>query len=108
MFRYTVEILPYHDYPLTTSIRELAQLGFTQVNLWSSAPPLGHHVNPGDDPTDILAVLDRYGMNPCGLTMYGKSQQEMLQRIEFASELGIDTVVFDCEANYSDFVASFL
>jgi sugar phosphate isomerase/epimerase len=32
----------------------------------------------------------------------------MLERIELASELGIDTVIFDCEANYPDFVSSFL
>jgi sugar phosphate isomerase/epimerase len=47
-------------------------------------------------------------MKPCGLTMYGKNQQEMLERIDFAADLGIDTVIFDCEANYSDFVSTFL
>lgn len=106
--RYTAEILPYHDYPLEVAIRELAGLGFSEVNLWSSAAPLAHHVNPGDDPSAIRAVLDRYGVGPCGLTMYGKTQDEMLERIEFARDLGIDTVVFDCEANYPDFVAKFL
>jgi sugar phosphate isomerase/epimerase len=40
--------------------------------------------------------------------MYGKDQQQMLERIEFARELGIDTVIFDCEANYSEFVSTFL
>jgi sugar phosphate isomerase/epimerase len=108
MFRYTAEILPYHDHPLETAVAELAGLGFTEVNLWSSASPLAHHVNPGDDPSKILAVLDRYGMQPCGLTMYGKTQDEMLERIQFAHDLGIDTVIFDCEANYPDFVSSFL
>jgi sugar phosphate isomerase/epimerase len=108
MFRYTAEILPYHDHPLETAVAELAGLGFTEVNLWSSASPLAHHVNPGDDPGKILAVLDRYGVRPCGLTMYGKTQDEMLERIQFASDLGIDTVIFDCEANYPDFVGSFL
>ncbi|WFG42306.1 sugar phosphate isomerase/epimerase family protein [Pseudonocardia alni] len=106
--RYTAEILPYHDYPLEVAIRELAGLGFTEVNLWSSAAPLAHHVSPGDDPSAIRAVLDRYGVRPCGLTMYGKTQDEMLERIEFARDLGIDTVIFDCEANYPDFVATFL
>ena len=106
--RYTAEILPYHDYPLEVAIRELAGLGFTEVNLWSSAAPLANHVDPGDDPSAIRAVLDRYGVRPCGLTMYGKTQDEMLERIEFARDLGIDTVIFDCEANYPDFVARFL
>lgn len=106
--RYTAEILPYHDFPFEVAIRELAGLGFTEVNLWSSAAPLAAHVNPGDDPSAIRAVLDRYGVRPCGLTMYGKTQDEMLERIEFARDLGIDTVVFDCEANYPDFVAKFL
>lgn len=108
MIRYTAEILPYHDYDFETSIRELANLGFKEVNLWSSAKPLAHHVNPGDDPKQILSILDKYNMKPCGLTMYGKTQEEMLERIDFAAELGIDTVIFDCEANYSDFVSSFL
>ena len=108
MFRYTAEILPYHDYPLETSLAELARLGFMEVNLWTSAAPLAHHVNPGDDVSAILAVLEKYRIKPCGLTMYGKTQAEMLERIDFAAELGIDTVIFDCEANYVDFVGTFL
>lgn len=106
--RYTAEILPYHDFPFEVAIRELARLGFTEVNLWSSTPPLADHVNPGDDPSRIRAVMDRYGVRPCGMTVYGKSQDEISERIEFARELGIDTVTFDCEANYPDFVSSFL
>jgi sugar phosphate isomerase/epimerase len=108
MFRYTAEILPYHDFDLEESVAQLAGLGFTEVNLWTSAAPLAHHVNPGDDPGKILATLDKYGVKPCGLTMYGKTQEEMLERIQFAHDLGIDTVIFDCEANYSDFVSTFL
>mgnify|MGYP003839251051 FL=1 len=108
MIRYTAEILPYHDFDFEVAIKELANLGFKEVNLWSSAKPLAHHVNPGDDPKKILAVLDKYKMKPCGLTMYGKTQDEMLERIDFAADLGIDTVIFDCEANYSDFVSKFL
>jgi sugar phosphate isomerase/epimerase len=108
VFRYTAEILPYHDYSLEESLRELAGLGFKEVNLWSSAHPLAAHVNPGDDVHKIKGLLDQYGLKPCGLTMYGKTQDEMLERIELASELGIDTVIFDCEANYADFVSTFL
>jgi sugar phosphate isomerase/epimerase len=108
MFRYTAEILPYHDHPFETAIAELAGMGFTEVNLWTSASPLARHVNPGDDVGRIRAVLDKYGVKPCGLTMYGKTQDEMLERIQFAHDLGIDTVIFDCEANYADFVSKFL
>ena len=108
MFRYTAEILPYHDFPLDVALGHLAKLGFKEVNLWSSAAPLAHHVNPGDDPGKILGLLEKHGMKPCGLTMYGKTQAEMLERIDFAAELGIDTVIFDCEANYPDFVGKFL
>ena len=108
MFRYTAEILPYHDYSLEVAAEQIAILGFKEVNLWTSSSPLAHHVNPGDDPLKILKILERFGLKPCGLTMYGKTQDEMLERIEFASELGIDTVIFDCEANYPDFVAKFL
>jgi sugar phosphate isomerase/epimerase len=108
MFRYTAEILPYHDYPFEDAVRDLAEIGFREVNLWSSASPLGHHVNPGDDPVAILSVLQKYSMRPCGLTTYGKNQEEILERVEFAAALGVDTLVFDCEANYSDFVSSFL
>ena len=62
--RYTAEILPYHDFDFETAIRELAGLGFKEVNLWSSASPLAHHVNPGDDPGKITAILDKYKMKP--------------------------------------------
>jgi sugar phosphate isomerase/epimerase len=108
MFRYTAEILPYHDIPFEAAVRELATMGFTEINLWSAAAPLGHHVNPGDDVSAILAVMNTYGVRPCGLTAYGKSQSEILERVDFAAELGIDTVIFDCEATYSDFVTTFL
>tara|TARA_R100000365_G_scaffold2844_1_gene8831 strand:- start:1176 stop:2036 length:861 start_codon:yes stop_codon:yes gene_type:complete len=108
VFTYTAEILPYHDHPFEESVRRLASLGFTEINLWSSAAPLGHHVNPGDDPAEILRILDKYGVRPCGLTTYGKNQDEILERVEFAGALGIDTLIFDCEANFPDFVSSFL
>ncbi len=108
MFKLGIEILPYHDFPLAEALGEVARLGFSEVNLWSSRAPLAHHVNPGDDPRVIRALLERYGMHPTALTMYGKTQEEMKQRIKFAAELGIDTVIFDCEANFSHFVSSFL
>jgi sugar phosphate isomerase/epimerase len=108
MFRYTAEILPYHDVEFESAVRALAEIGFTEINLWSAAAPLAHHVDPGDDVGAIRAVLDRYGVRPCGLTVYGKDQQEILERVEFAAELGIDTVVFDCEMHFDDFVSSFL
>ncbi|MEV8148129.1 sugar phosphate isomerase/epimerase [Arthrobacter sp. NPDC080073] len=108
MFRYAAELVPYHDHGFEDSIRDLADIGFKEVNLWSSAAPLAHHVNPGDDPGKILGVLDKYGVKPCGLTVYGKTQEEILERVEFAADLGIDTLIFDCEANYPDFVSTFL
>ena len=108
MFTLGAEILPYHDFPLDSSLRELANMGFTHVNLWSSRAPLAHHVNPGDDVAEIKRLLRTYGITPTALTMYGKTQDEMGERIEIAADLGIDTVVFDCEADYGDFVGSFL
>lgn len=108
MFRYTAELLPYHDMPFEDSIRDLADMGFTEVNLWSSAAPLARHVNPGDDVDQIRKVMDQYGVRPAGLTCYGRNQEEMLARIELAADLGIDTMIFDCEAVYSEFVSSFL
>ncbi len=108
MFKLGIEILPYHDFPLEEALEEVARLGFSEVNLWSSRAPLAHHVNPGDDPQAIRALLERYRIHPTALTMYGKTQEEMKQRIEFAAQLGIDTVIFDCEAHFPDFVSSFL
>jgi sugar phosphate isomerase/epimerase len=108
MFTFGAEIAPYHDFSLEDSLRELAGLGFTHVNLWSSRSPLAHHVNPGDDVAKIKRLLRKYEITPTALTMYGRTRDEMRQRIEFAADIGIDTVVFDCEANYSDFVGSFL
>jgi sugar phosphate isomerase/epimerase len=77
MFKLGIEILPYHDFPLEEALGEVARLGFSEVNLWSSKAPLAHHVNPGDDPRGIRALLQRYGMHPTALTMYGKTQEEM-------------------------------
>ena len=98
MYTFGAEIVPYHDFPFEDGLRELANLGFTHVNLWSSRAPLAHHVNPGDDAGEIKGPARKYSITPTGLTMYGKTQDEMRQRIEFAADLGIDTVVFDCEA----------
>jgi sugar phosphate isomerase/epimerase len=108
MFKYGAELVPYHDYGFEESVEALAGMGFHHINLWSSAAPLAHHVNPGDDVAEILRVLSKYKMTPSGLTVYGKTQDEILERVEFASELGIDTVIFDCEADYPDFVSHFL
>ena len=79
-------------------------MGLTHVNLWSSAAPLAHHINPGDDIGAIKALLAKYGITPTGLTMYGKTQEEMRQRILMAAELDVPYVVFDCEEHYPDFV----
>ena len=108
MYTLGAEIAPYHDFSLEDSLRSLADMGLTHVNLWSSASPLAHHVNPGDDIGAIKASLRRYGITPTGLTMYGKSQDEMRQRIEMAAELEIPYVVFDCEEHYPNFVSRFL
>jgi sugar phosphate isomerase/epimerase len=108
MYTFGAEILPYHDFPLDLALGELAKLGFRHVNLWSSAPPLAAHVNPGDDVAAIRSALARHGISPTALTVYGKSQAEIAERIELAAQLGINTIVFDCEANYPDFVGRFL
>lgn len=108
MFTYGVEILPYHDFALDESLAEVAGLGFRHVNLWSSAPPLAAHVNPGDDTDHILSLLHKYELTPTGMTVYGKNQDEIARRIELAGALGIDTIIFDCEATYADFVSDFL
>jgi sugar phosphate isomerase/epimerase len=106
--QFGVEILPYHHYSLEESLREIASLGFKYVNLWSAKAPLPHHINPGDDPKEILALLDKYGLKPSGLSVYALTQDEIIRRIEFAGQLGIDTVIFHCELNFPDFVGSFL
>jgi sugar phosphate isomerase/epimerase len=108
MFTLGAEIVPYHDYSLDESLRELADMGLTHINLWTSAPPLAHHINPGDDIAEIKKTLRKYGITPTGLTMYGKSQDEMNERILMAAELDIPYVVFDCEEHYPNFVSRFL
>jgi sugar phosphate isomerase/epimerase len=107
-FNYGAEILPYHDYSLEESIEELAKLGFKSVNLWSARAPLAHHFGPDEDPEKIKSLLDRHGMKANGLTIYCLPHDELQKRIEFAGKLGVDTVIFDCEANLSEFTSSFL
>jgi sugar phosphate isomerase/epimerase len=108
MFKYGAELVPYHDYGFEESVGALADMGFRHINLWSSEGPLAHHVNPGDDVSEIRRVLSKYKVTPSGLSVYGKTQDEILERVEFASDLGIDTVIFDCETDYPDFVSRFL
>lgn len=108
MYQFGAEILPYHDYDFETALRELRGLGFRSINLWSSRAPLAHHVNPGDDVGEVKRLLEKYEVTPTALTMYGKTQDEMRERIEFAAELGIPYAIFDCEANFPDFVSTFL
>ncbi len=108
MYQFGAEILPYHDYDLETALCELRGLGFRAINLWSSRAPLAHHINPGDDVGEIKRLLKKYEVTPTALTMYGKTQDEMRERIELAAELGIPYAIFDCEANYRNFVSTFL
>lgn len=107
--QYAVESLPFHDFPLEVMAREVAALGFQRVNLWSSAPPLAAHADVlKDDPDKVVRILSRHGLEPCGITMYGRTQDDVAQGIVFASQVGAGCVIFDCEANYPDFVAGFL
>jgi len=109
MFTFGVEALPYHDDSLEEALEGCASLGFKTVNLWSAkAPALAHHLGPDDDPGRIRELLDRYGLRASALTTYVLPQKEIARRIELAGELGIDTVIFDCEANLTDFIGSFL
>jgi sugar phosphate isomerase/epimerase len=108
VFTLGAEIAQYHEYPLEDSLRELAEMGLTHINLWSSAPPLARHVNPGDDIDDIKRLLKKYDITPTGLTMYGKTHDEMRERILMAAQLEIPYVVFDCEEHYPNFVSRFL
>jgi sugar phosphate isomerase/epimerase len=106
---YAVESLPFHDFPLEVMAAEVARLGFSRVNLWSSAPPLAAHVDVHkDDPDRVLRVLARHGLEPCGVTMYGRTQDDIAQGIVFASQTGARSVIFDCEANYPVFTGEFL
>lgn len=106
--QFGIEILPYHDFSLEDGLREISSLGFKYVNLWSAKAPLPHHINPGDDPKAIRSLLDKYGLKPSGLSVYALSQEQIKERIVFAEHLGIDTVIFHCQANFPDFIGSFL
>lgn len=104
-----VESLPFHDVPLEVMAAAVARLGFRMVNLWSSSPPLAAHVDvTKDDPWEVARRLKRFGLQPSGLTMYGKDQEEITQGIVFASQVGAPAVIFDCEAVYSSFISKFL
>ena len=60
--RYSAETLPYHGTDLDTALGELADIGFDEVMLWSSAPPLADHVHPDDDVAAIRRTLARAGV----------------------------------------------
>jgi sugar phosphate isomerase/epimerase len=107
--RFGIESLPFHDFSLGVTAQAIADLGFRWVNLWASASPLAHHVDvAADDPEAVLARLDRHGLRASGVTMYGRSQEEIAEGVCFASAIGAGRVIFDCEANFPDFVGKFL
>ena len=107
--QFGIESLPYHDYAFEVMVQEVSRLGFRGVNVWSSAPPLASHVDVvKDDPWEVGRRLERFGLKATALTMYGKSVEEITEGIPFAVALGARRVIFDCEANYSVFVTSFL
>ncbi len=107
--KFAIESLPFHDFSFTVTMDGIARLGFRAVNLWASAPPLAHHVDVArDDPSVIVRELSRRGLDACGVTMYGKPAEEIAEGIRFASAVGAGRVIFDCEANFSDFIGRFL
>jgi len=107
--KYAAESLPFHDVGLETALGAIKGLGFNYVNLWSSEPPLAHHVDVGgDSPESVGKCLEWFGLRPCGLTMYGKSEAELRAGIEFAGRLGAGRLIFDCEAPFKVFVGSLL
>jgi hypothetical protein len=76
--------------------------------LWSSAPPLADHVGPDSDLATIRRALARHGMRATGLTCYGRDREELTARLRPAHDLGLDLMVFDCEAPYPEFVERWL
>jgi sugar phosphate isomerase/epimerase len=107
--QFSIESLPFREVSLQVMGQAVARLGFRAVNVWASAPPLAAHVDvTKDDPWLVGRRLDRLGLRAVGVTMYGKSLEEMSAGVTFASALGAERVVFDCEANYGDFVGRFL
>jgi sugar phosphate isomerase/epimerase len=107
--KYGLEGLPYHDFDLETMARHVAGHGVTYVNLWASPPPLASHVDVWkDEPAKVSATLDRFGLKPSGLSMYGRTKDDLIQCIKFAGEIGAPPVIFDCEASYGEFVSETL
>ena len=107
--RFAIESAPFHEVSLDSMGREVAHLGFRYVNLWASARPLAAHVDVvQDDPRRVAQRLERWGLSAVGVTMYGKSQEEIAEGISFAAALGAQRVIFDCECNFPTFVDTFL
>jgi len=108
--KYGLEGLPYHDFDFDTMASHVAGQGVRWVNLWASPPPLASHVDVWkDDPADIHERLRRHGLNASGLSMYGRTKDDLVQCIRFAGAMpDKPTVIFDCEANYDAFISGFL
>ena len=106
MYTLGAEIVPIHDYPLEDSLRVARGHGPHP----RQPLDLGRAARPSRQPRrrhrgDQGGSSAKYGITPTGLTMYGKTQEEMRQRIEMAAELDIPYVVFDCEEHYPNFVS---
>lgn len=107
--KYAAESLPFHDVGVEAMLCAIKELGLEYVNLWASAAPLAQHVNPIEDSPELVrSCLDWFGLRPCGITMYGKSEAELRAGIEFAGRLGAGRIIFDCESPFDIFVGSLL
>ena len=108
MYKLGIETLPYRDFSLEVSLKEIADLGYEWVNLWASRDPLPSHITGEDDPKKVRDLLDKYHLKPSAISAFIMDIDETVKRIEFAGQLGIDTIVFHCAAAFDEFTTSFL
>lgn len=97
----------YASHPLEVALREISARGIKAVDLWAS-PTLCNHIDPDrDDPEEVKALLDRYGMQAVSLTAFLINKEDRLKRMEFAAALGIPVVIWE-PAHSPDWYANML
>lgn len=85
----------YASHSFETALREMSRIGFRYVDIWSN-PAICNHIDPRKDSVEeIKRLLEKYDMTAVSMSLFLMSDEERIERMQFASELGIPVVIWE-------------
>lgn len=85
----------YASHSFETALREMAEIGFRYVDIWS-CPAICNHIDPDRDTvTGVKALLKKYDMTAISMSLFLMPEEERIKRMEFASQLDIPVVIWE-------------